>query len=293
MIDGKTQLVGLIGWPVEHSLSPAMHNAAFKAVGLNWRYLPLPVRPGQLEAAVRGLAALNFRGANVTVPHKAAVIPLLESSSENVAALGAANTLLFGRSDDGTPTVSGFNTDETGFIQALRQGGFEPGNGGDAVIVGAGGGARAAVYGLLRAGIRRVVVLSRDLQRAQRLVADLGRIAEDPSRLGAPPLTGETLVESARAADLLVNATPVGMWPQVDASIWPAAVPIPAHLSVLDLVYNPLRTRLLRHAEGAGARTIDGLGMLLYQGAAAFEIWTGRAPPIEVMRAACEGGLGR
>jgi shikimate dehydrogenase len=293
MIDGKTQLVGLVGWPVEHSLSPAMHNAAFKAMGLNWRYLPLPVRPGQLEAAVHGLAALSFQGANVTVPHKAAVIPLLDRSSENVVALGAANTLLFGRSDDGAPIVTGFNTDETGFIQALPRGGFEPGDGGDALIVGAGGGARAAVYGLVRAGIGRVVVLNRDLQRAQRLVADLGRNLEDPSRLGALPLTAESLVESARSADLLVHATPVGMWPQVDESVWPAEVPVPAHLTVLDLVYNPPQTCLLRQAGGAGARTIDGLGMLLYQGAAAFEIWTGQPPPTAVMRAACEAALGR
>ncbi len=293
MIDGKTQLVGLVGWPVEHSLSPAMHNAAFRAMGLNWRYLPLPVRPGQVEAAVRGLAALNFRGANVTVPHKAAVVPLLDRRSEDVAALGAANTLLFGRGDDGTPTVSGFNTDEAGFIQAVRGGGFEPGNGGDAVVVGAGGGARAAVRGLLRAGIGRVAVLNRDLQRAQCFVAHLGCVAEDPSRLGALPLTVESLVESARAARLLVNATPVGMWPRVDESIWPAEVPVPAHLSVMDLVYNPLETCLLRHAGRSGARTIDGLGMLLYQGAAALEIWTGQTPPIEVMRAACEGGLRR
>jgi shikimate dehydrogenase len=293
MIDGKTQLVGLIGWPVEHSLSPAMHNAAFKVMGLNWRYLPLPVRPGQLEPAVCGLAALNFRGANVTVPHKAAVIPLLDIRSEGVAALGAANALLFGRGDDGASTVSGFNTDETGFIQALREGGFKPGDGGHAVVVGAGGGARAAVYGLLRAGIGRVVVLNRDLQRAQRLVADLGCMAEHASRLAALPLTAESLVELARAADLLVHATPVGMWPEVDASIWPAEVPVPAHLTVLDLVYNPLQTRLLRQAGGGGARTIDGLGMLLYQGAAAFEIWTGQPPPIEVMRAACQAALGR
>jgi shikimate dehydrogenase len=292
MIDGKTQLVGLIGWPVEHSLSPAMHNAAFKAAGLNWRYLPLPVRPGQIEAAVRGLAALNFRGANVTVPHKAAVIPLLDRSGEEVGALGAANTLLFSRGD-GAPRISGFNTDEIGFIQALREGGFRPGDGRDAVIVGAGGGARAAVHGLLGAGIGRIAVLNRDLPRAQRLVVDLGCVVEDPSRLAALPLTAESLVEAARVADLLVNATPVGMWPHVDESIWPADIPLPAHLTVLDLVYNPLQTRLLRQARGAGARTVDGLGMLLYQGAAAFEIWTGQPPPIEVMRAACQGVLGR
>ncbi len=285
MIDGRTQLVGLIGWPVEHSLSPVMHNAAFDALGLNWRYIPLPVPPGQVKVAVRGLAALGFRGANVTVPHKQAVVGTLDSVSLDARELGAVNTLVVSRNADGAAAISGYNTDAQGFVGALREGGFEPGDGGSAVVVGAGGAARAVVYGLLRSGIGEIVVLNRTLERAQALVAALGG-----SR--ALPLTPETLVESARAADLLVNTTTVGIWPRVDGSVWPDGVPLTPHLTVFDLVYNPLETRLLRQARQSGARGIDGLGMLVRQGALAFEMWTNQGLTLdeiaEPMRAACE-----
>jgi shikimate dehydrogenase len=281
MIDGRTQLVGLIGWPVEHSLSPTMHNAAFDALGLNWRYVPLPVPPGQVKVAVRGLAALGFRGANVTVPHKQAVMDALDSIAPDAKALGAVNTLVVSRNADGAAAIGGYNTDAQGFVGALRQGGFDPENGGSAVVVGAGGAARAVVYGLLRSGIGEIVVLNRTLERAQALVADLGG-----SR--ARPLASETLIESARAADLLVNTTTVGMWPRVDGSVWPDSAPVPAHLTVFDLVYNPPETRLLRQARQSGARAIGGLEMLVRQGALAFEMWTGEKAPIEAMHAACE-----
>ena len=285
MIDGRTRLVGLIGWPVEHSLSPVMHNAAFAALGLNWRYVPLPVPPEQLEAAVRGLAALGFRGANVTVPHKQTVLPALDSISPNAKELGAVNTLLVERSEDGRATITGYNTDAQGFIDALRAGGFEPEKGRRAVVVGAGGAARAVVYGLLHAGMREIILCNRSLARAQTLISDLAS-DQQVGRLHARPLTPETLVESVQTADLLVNATPVGLWPHTDDSIWPEEVRIPAHLTVFDLVYNPLETRLLHQARKAGARVISGLGMLVYQGAAAFELWTGKKAPIETMQTA-------
>ncbi len=285
MIDGQTQLVGLIGWPVEHSLSPAMHNAAFDALGLNWRYVPLPVEPGQVKSAVRGLAALGFRGANVTVPHKQAVMGTLDSIAPDARELGAVNTLVIDQNADGAATISGYNTDAQGFVGALRQGGFESGDGGSAVVVGAGGAARAVVYGLLQSGVGEIVVLNRTLERAQAFVANLGG-----SR--ALPLTPETLVESARAADLLINTTTVGMWPHVDSSVWPDSAPVPVHLTVFDLVYNPLETRLLRQARQSGARGIDGLGMLLGQGALAFDMWTDQGLALDEiagpMRAACE-----
>ena len=284
MIDGHTQLVGLIGWPVEHTLSPAMHNAAFAALGLNWRYLPLPVQPGQVEVAVKGLAALGFRGANVTVPHKQAVMPALNSIASDAKALGAANTLVVERGEDGKVNIGGHNTDAQGFVGALRHGGFDP-KGKTAVIMGAGGGARAVVYGLLEAGAQEILMFDLEPSRAQALASDLSGVG---TKLRALPLTTEALVESTRAADLLVNATPMGMWPRVDGSIWPDGVPIPAHLAVFDLVYNPLETRLLQQARKAGAHTIGGLGMLVGQGALAFEMWTGQSAPVEVMRAVCE-----
>jgi shikimate dehydrogenase len=293
MIDGHTQLVGLIGWPVEHSLSPVMHNAAFDALGLNWCYVPLPVPPGQVEAAVHGLAALGFRGANVTVPHKQAVMPALDSIAPNARALGAVNALVIERGAGGSSVIGGYNTDAEGFVGALREGGFEPEDGGNTVVVGAGGAARAVVFGLLDSGNGQIVVLNRTLDRAQALVSDLGSRHEWSSRLRALPLTPETLVESASAADLLVNATIIGMWPQVDDSVWPNGVPIPSGLTVFDLVYNPLQTRLLRQAGESGARPISGLRMLVRQGALALEMWTGESAPVEVMRVACERASGR
>jgi shikimate dehydrogenase len=292
MIDSKTKLVGLIGWPVEHSLSPVMHNAAFDDLGLNWRYLPLPVPPGQVEAALQGIGALGFRGANVTVPHKQVVTSAVSSLTPSARGIGAVNTIIIEWRQGLTPILMGHNTDDTGFIRALRNGGFEPEDDGNIVVVGAGGGARAVIFGLLWSGSGEITVLNRTQKQAQALVNDLGSDAPCADRLRALPLTPETLVESARSADLLVNATTVGMWPHAEASIWPADVPIPSHLTVFDLVYNPLETCLLQHARRGGAHPIDGLGMLVWQGALAFDAWTGQGLAIEgiaaVMRPVCE-----
>jgi shikimate dehydrogenase len=291
MIDGRTQLVGLIGWPVEHTFSPAMHNAAFDSLELNWRYVPLPVRPGQVEAAVHGLPALGFRGANVTVPHKQAVMPALDSIALNAMALGAVNTLVVGWREDERPVIEGHNTDAGGFAGALLHEGLDP-KGKRAVVVGAGGGARAVVYGLVEAAAAEVLIFDVESQRAQVLVSDFSAKQEGrESLVRTVPLTTEALVESARAADLLINATPVGMWPHVDGSIWPDNAPIPPRLTVFDLVYTPSETRLLRQARKSGARAIGGLEMLVRQGAMAFEMWTGQPAPVEVMRAACERAL--
>ncbi len=280
-IDGRTRLVGLLGWPVAHSLSPRMHNAAFGALGLNWRYLPLPARPADLSAAVRGLAALGFCGANVTVPHKEAVIPALDGLTAEAAGLGAVNTLIFERREDGAALITGHNTDCAGFVEALRAGGFDLQAGGRAVVVGAGGAARAVIYGLLAAGMTEVVLLNRTPERAAALVRP---------GVQAMALTPESLVETARKAALLVNATTVGMTPHPEESIWPATAAVPSHLAVFDLVYAPRETRLLQQARAGGATAIDGLEMLVRQGAAAFSRWTGVADlemVAGIMRQAC------
>ena len=286
MIDGQTQLVGVMGWPIAHSLSPAMHNAAFDALGLNWRYVALPVRPGQVAQAIAGLKALGFRGTNVTVPHKEAVIPHMDEIPARVRQFGAVNTVIVDRDEQGRCTLCGENTDVKGFVRALREGGFEP-EGKRVLIAGAGGGARGVVYGLCGAQSAEVVVLNRTPERASRLVADLAA-GRGATRLRANALTPEMLAQCAQEADLLVNTTTVGMWPHVDASIWPDNRPLPGHLSVCDLVYRPLESKLIRQSRLAGALAIDGLGMLIAQGALSFEMWTGQWPPVDVMRAACE-----
>ena len=275
-IDGTTQLVGLIGWPVAHSRSPAMHNAAFAALGLNGRYVPLPAPPGQVGDAVRGLVALGFRGANVTVPHKESVLSHVDALTPAAQMVGAVNTLVIDRpgvSRNAMPTyVTGHNTDVPGFLAALEDANVDPA-GKRAVVVGAGGAARAVVAALLTAEAQTVTVLNRTPDRADSLIADLGAHARHTT-LRAAPLTRETLVEAARAGGLLINATTVGMTPHDDASIWPDDAPLPATLVVADLVYAPQQTRLLRQTRAAGAQAVGGLGMLVHQGALAFDLWT-------------------
>lgn len=287
MIDGRTQLVGLIGWPVEHSLSPVMHNAAFAALKMNWRYLPLPVPSQRVDAALAGLAALGFRGANVTIPHKRAVFSALSSLSPQARALGAVNTLVIEGKD---PTIRGENTDASGFTAALATAGFTSA-GCRALIVGAGGGARAVAYALIEGKAREVVILNRHVNKAQEIVDWFSVQPQNHARLRAETLSLSTLVALAEDADLLVNTTPVGMWPEVERSIWPSKESLPPHLTVFDLVYNPYETRLLQQAQRAGARAVSGLEMLVEQGARAFSLWANRQAPIYVMRQACRQHL--
>jgi len=286
-ITGKTQLIGLIGWPVSHSFSPAMHNAAAAAAGLDWLYVPLPVHPDDIGAAVGGLPALGFRGVNITVPHKQAVIPYLDEIDPGAKGIGAVNTILINKSHPPVVRLIGYNTDWSGFLADLEVLDV-PVAGRDCLVLGAGGSARAVAYALASAG-GRVQVLARRVAQARQLVADLGK--ELPANRHV--LTGRPLSELAAAvrrmvAPLIVNTTPLGMTPAVDASPWPDGLPFPPGAFVYDLVYNPRRTRLMQQAEAAGCRAANGLGMLVHQGALAFQLWTGVMPDTAVMRQAIE-----
>ena len=274
-IDGRTQLVGLLGYPIEHTLSPAMHNAGFDALGLNYCYLPLPVAPAELGAAVAGLAAMGFVGANVTIPHKQSVMAYLDEISAEARAIGAVNTIEF---HDGRRI--GHNMDGAGFLEALTRRNIAVG-GIRSLVMGAGGAARAVVYALLQAG-SEVTILNRTPARAEVLAEALQPYAGGV-RLSAGPLDAETIAALAAETDLVVNTTSLGMTPNVDGNPWPATVPFPAGVVAYDLVYAPLDTAFLRAAQTAGARTIDGLQMLLFQGILAFEMWTGHAAPVDVM----------
>jgi shikimate dehydrogenase len=286
MIDGQTRLVGLLGWPVAHSLSPAMHNAAFDALDLNWRYVPLPVHPDHLESALGGLGALGFMGANVTIPHKQAILPFLEKVSPEVKGLGAVNTILVEPNREGGFTYCGENTDVDGFLAGLQSGGFNP-SGKRAVITGAGGAARAVAAGLLKSGIQSITIINRNELGARRLVENLDRQGRSGVQIHYCVLNPDNLLEISFSADLLVNATSVGMWPEEGESIWPEKEAIPGNLTVFDLVYNPLETRLIQQARCSGANHISGLDMLVWQGALAFQKWSGMAAPVETMRQAC------
>jgi shikimate dehydrogenase len=281
-VTGSTTLVGLIGWPVEHSFSPAMHNAAFAELGLDWAYVPLPVYPDHLGEAVSGLRALGFAGANVTVPHKERALAHLDEVSHAAQVIGAVNTIAV---RDGV--LYGDNTDSTGFIASLRDVGFDPA-GTYCALLGAGGAARAVVHALVDAGALQVGVYNRNYRRARDLCLDMAKfyshVRFEPASLG-------DVSAIADDTDLLVNATSLGMWPDTETSPWPHDLPIPGHLTVCDLVYNPQDTLLLSQARAAGAEIVGGLGMLVHQGAAAFELWTGRPAPVSAMREACLAAL--
>jgi len=275
-IDADTKVVTLLGHPVEHSLSPRIHNAAFRAQGVNAVYVATPVRPDALRAGVEGLRALQFLGANVTVPHKEAVRPLLDDVSERAAAVGAVNTIV--RDGD---TLRGDNTDVAGFLTPLADAVGDVLEGAPMLVFGAGGAARAVVYGLLdRYGPARLTLVARRPEQAEALAADLG--GYDPQD-ALRTTTFDDAGEAVRRSRLLVNATPLGMAPETDGTPWPEADDFGADHVAYDLVYNPEETRFLREAAERGATTIGGLDMLVEQAAAAYRQWTGRPMPTDAV----------
>lgn len=284
MIRGTTRLVGLLGWPVAHSRSPQMHNAAFAALGLDWVYVPLPVPPERLEDALRGLRAMGFAGANVTVPHKAAVIPYLDEISPLARAIGAVNTL---RAVEGRWV--GENTDVEGFRRALTETGLSA-RGQAVAVLGAGGAARAVLAALAMEEAAEIFLINRSPERAHRLIAELGETFPSAGLRLPPTHVLRPEEPPPEGVALLINTTPVGMAPEVEASPWPPERPFPWGLQgVIDLIYEPPRTRLMALAEAAGIPAFNGLGMLLHQGALAFTMWTGQEAPLEVMRTALQG----
>lgn len=278
-IDGATTVVGLIGDAVRGSLSPRIHNAAFAALELNWCYIPLPVPRDRLGEALRGLPALGFAGVNVTVPHKESALAYLDEITDDARAIGAVNTIQV------TPRgLTGYNTDGVGVLDALRYDGGMSAKGRRAVIVGAGGAARAAAFALAASGAVAVTIVNRNWDRAASL-ADAVRRSVSGCDVDAVPLDGAAAARTLRDAALVIQATPVGGGAQRALSpIDPEA--LHPGLFVMDMIYEPRESILLRQARTRGCRTLGGLSMLVYQGARAFEIWTGRPAPVAVMREA-------
>lgn len=260
-VDGATELYGILGNPVRHSLSPAMHNAAFHHLGLNKVYVPFA--SADAVAAINAFRALGVRGVSVTIPHKQAVIAELDGIDPVAAKIGAVNTLLINEG-----RVQGYNTDWLGANTALKQ--LTPLAGKTVLLLGAGGSARAIGFGLLEEGAS-VTLASRTASTGQALGTDLG----------CPWLPLEGVVDFS--ADILINATSAGMGENRDKT--PVASECLTRFGiVMDIVYSPLETRLLREAKAAACQTINGLSMLLYQGVAQFELWTGCVAPVEIMR---------
>ncbi len=286
MIDGTTRLLGVLGWPVEHSMSPVMHNAAILAAGLNACYVPLPCSPEALGEVVAGLRGMGFLGANVTIPHKQAVIGHLDGLSEESRFTGSVNTLYW----EGD-RLMGTTTDAPGAVLNLRQAGIGL-DGKRVAILGTGGAARALAFVLARgccagAGggretfrLPELTLLGRDRDKAGSLARDIADRSVADTEVRSGPLAEFSAL--GREADLVINCTSAGMAPNVrGCPIDPAF--LDARQAVYDIVYQPRETVLLREAKRQGCRTVEGIGMLVHQGAASFRTWFGRDPDTAVM----------
>ena len=275
MISGKTQIFGIFGHPVEHTFSPGMHNAGFKQLKLNACYVPFPVHPDNLETAIKAVVPLHLRGLNITVPHKERVIPFLDELSREAALIGAVNTIEIkeGR-------LIGHNTDGRGFLRSLKeQARFNP-RGKTFLCLGSGGAARAVGFSLALAGASRIYFFDPDSPKASMLARDISA----KTGVGVQPIAAENRSSCAAESDCVINATPLGLR-RNDPLPLDGRLIASRHL-VCDLVYNPAVTPFLRTAMTRKAKTLQGLGMLLFQGVIAFEIWTRKKAPVEVMRRA-------
>lgn len=276
MITGKTRVCGVIGEPIEHTLSPIMHNAAFQALNLDYVFLAFRVKSPEVETAVNGMRALNIRGLNVTMPHKTAVINHLDRVDLSAQIVNSVNTVL-----NKENLLFGFNTDGVGAVRALKENGVEL-KGRKVLLLGAGGAARAIAYAIAKEA-DELAVLNRTVKQAQALAKLLEKSFN--KKIVSASLSPSDVQCNLQDSDILINATSVGMKPKAEESPVPPKT-LRKNLAVMDIVYNPLETKLAKDAKTAGAKVVSGIEMLIYQGAASFEIWTGKSAPVEVMRQA-------
>ena len=273
---------GILGYPVGHSLSPQMYTAAFKAAGLkNYNYILLPVHAGKLMMAVEGLKGLDFRGVNVTIPHKTTILKYLDAIDSDAMVIGAVNTVV---NDGGM--LTGYNTDVSGFLAALSEADFLPEDS-NAVILVAGGAARTILWGLCKRKAEFVTIGARNPQKAEALAKDFLQYGAVE---GLDWLSDE-FKETLQSADIVINTTPLGMFPNVDDMPPIDLNLLPEGALVYDIVYNPVETKLLRTAKEMGFPTLNGLSMLLLQGKEAYRLYTGQVPDVKVMQKALEKGM--
>lgn len=268
MITGKTSLVGVIGDPVKHSLSPLMHNAAFLELGLDYVYIPFRVAKPDLKTAIKGAGSLNIKGLNVTIPHKMKVIEFIDELDQLSKLIGAVNTLKFEKN-----SIKGYNTDGTGLIRALEE--VTSIKDKKIIITGAGGAARAAAYQTILEGAGSLIIANRTVSNAFSLKQDLINDLESDVKVID---LGSKLKNELKDADILIDTTPIGMYPNINEKPLVKAEDMHIELIVFDMVYNPLKTSLLKEAEKAGAKPVSGIKMLIYQGIESFQIWTGIRP---------------
>ena len=271
-INGKTKIIGVIGKNIKNSLSPLFHNQIILKYSLNFCYLPFQVAETDLGKAIQGVKALNIRGVNITFPYKEKAIEFLDKVEKSARRIGAVNTIVNNKG-----FLTGYNTDVIGFKKSLQEDGEFVIKEKKAVILGAGGAARAVVYALLEEKIEEICIFNRTLEKAKKIKQNLSSFFPK-SRISVFPLGGEDLKDKIEKAHLLVNATSLGMPPRVDITPLPDEKLFHPNLLVYDLIYHPARTLFLRQAERAGAKIINGLPMLVYQGIESFYLWTGLKP---------------
>jgi len=280
-INGQTKIYGIFGYPVSHTLSPAMHNAAFEKLKINAVYVPFDVRPDKIKTAISSLASLGIGGVNLTMPYKEICLPYLHEVSKEAKLIGAVNTILVGQ--DGK--LKGFNTDGIGFVTALRkQLRYDP-KGRSVFIMGAGGAGKAVAVQFALEGAKQIFVVDIQKSRAHKLVVSLKRNIHHV-RVKAIPCVKKEIERTIADTDILINATPMGMKESDQVIFEPQA--LHNKIVVCDLIYNPPMTKLLKYAKSKRLRHMNGLGMLLHQGAAAFGIWTQKQAPVDVMQKALE-----
>ena len=284
-VTGRTKVCAVIGDPVEHSLSPCFQNAAFQHLKLDFIYVAFTVKAEDLGDAISGVRSLGIYGLNVTMPHKISVIKYLDELDERADRIKSVNTIL-----NRNGKLIGYTTDGIGVLNALKYNGIDP-EGKKVVILGAGGAARSASYALSEVA-GELVILNRTIERARNLASKVRKLIGSHVNGKWDGLTEESLRREVREADILINATPVGMSPDVNGTLVEKSLLHP-DMVVFDMIYHPLKTRLLREAEEVGAKTINGLSMLIHQGAASFEIWTGVEAPVDVMMKAAEEEIRR
>ena len=280
-ISGATKNLGVIGWPIAHSLSPAIQSAAIRAAGVDYAYIAMPVRPEELAKAVEGLRALGFRGFNVTIPHKTAIIGCLDEIDEDARRIGAVNTVV---NEDGR--LLGRNTDVAGFLRGLSRQNVAIMNK-KVVILGAGGAARAVVWGVGREKAAKITVGVRNAEKAKSALTDFSGLAD----LEVCSWSDGRFEAALGESDILVNTTPLGMTPKIDEAPPVDWDRVRREAFVYDIIYTPGRTRFLREAETRGHRVLNGTAMLAGQGAEAFAIWTGIRPDEAVMEKALLNAL--
>lgn len=276
-ITDETKLTAVIGTPIKQSFSPKIHNTAFEYLNLNYLYLPIHVLQHELEEKVRAMKTLGFRGFNVTMPHKQAVMKYLDEISQEAEIIGAVNTVV-----NQGGTLVGYNTDGKGYVQSLKDEGITI-EGKTFVVAGAGGAARSVVTQLALDGAKKIILLNRSLETAYALAEVIAKNMGDVI-IEVNLLNDQHLMKGIEEADVLINSTPLGMYSMKEESIVQREEILPSSLVVSDLIYNPAKTKLLHQAERRNCKTVNGLGMLIWQAAIAFELWTGVAMPVDYIK---------